>query len=152
MMQFISFAQRKLFLLSARSGMDAWPSCEMELARRTGNGTTPAAKSVTKIMCGPDSGMMPISVASRIIRAVLLLIQCSISMYWRPMPSTRSTLNVHAKMVGRCLQMMCFQRCSSTKWSEAKRSTKRTMTLSPAKRTFIQSSLRRLMLPCECAS
>ena len=59
MAQLMSFAQRKLFLLSARSGMDAWPSWDMLLANSTGNGTTPVAKSVTKIMCGPDSGMMP---------------------------------------------------------------------------------------------
>ena len=27
--QLTSFAHKKLFLLSAKSGMDAWPSCEM---------------------------------------------------------------------------------------------------------------------------
>ena len=41
--QLSNFAFRKADLLSARSGMEAWPSWEMLLARRTGNGTMPAA-------------------------------------------------------------------------------------------------------------
>ena len=49
-MQLMIFAQRKLFLLSASSGNDACPSCDIELARRTGNGTIPAAYRVTNIM------------------------------------------------------------------------------------------------------
>ena len=41
--QLTSFAQKKLFLLSAKSGMDACPSCEMLFASKTGRGTIPAA-------------------------------------------------------------------------------------------------------------
>ena len=66
-------------MLSAISGSDAWPSWLMQEARRTGRGTMPVAYSVTKIRCGPDSGMMPMSVARSIIRAVLSLIQPSMS-------------------------------------------------------------------------
>lgn len=79
--QLISFAHKKLFLLSAISGSEACPSCDIELARRTGNGTIPAAYNVMNIICGPDSGMIPINVARTIIRAVLLLIQWSMLTY-----------------------------------------------------------------------
>jgi hypothetical protein len=79
--QLISFAQKKLFLLSAIRGSDEWPSCEMLLASSTGSGTIPVAYRVTKIICGPDSGMIPIRVARMIISAVLLLIQSSILIY-----------------------------------------------------------------------
>ena len=117
----------------------------MQLARSTGNGTTPAAYNVTNIICGPDSGMMPIAVARRIISAVLLLIQWSISIYCRPMPTTSSTPNVHANIVGRCFLMICIHRCSSTKWSDPRSSTNSMITLSPANSTFIQSSLSRFI-------
>ena len=71
------FAFRKLDLLSAKSGSDACPSCEMELAKSTEKGTTPAANSVTKSMCGPDSGMIPMRMANRIIHGMLELTQFS---------------------------------------------------------------------------
>ena len=143
--QLISFAQRKLFLLSAISGSDEWPSCEMLLAKSTGSGTMPVAYNVTKIMCGPDSGMMPISVARIIIRAVLLLIHASILIYWSPMPTISNIPKVQQNIVKRCLRIMWFHMCSSMKWSDAKSSTKSTITLSPAKRTFIHCSSRRLI-------
>ena len=143
--QLISLAQRKLFRLSAMRGSDACPSCEIELARRTGNGTMPVAYRATNIVCGPDSGMIPISVARIIIRAVLLLIQLSRLMNCSPMPTRRSTPNVQQNIVSRCLRMIWSQRCSSMKWSDAKSSTNSTIMLRPAKSTFIHCSSRRLM-------
>ena len=73
------FALTKLRLLSAKSGNEACPSCEMELAISTENGTVPVANKVTKSKCGPDSGMMPMRTANRIIQGMLLLISVSIS-------------------------------------------------------------------------
>ena len=131
--------------LSASSGSDECPSCDMLLARRTGSGTIPEAYKVTNIICGPDSGIMPISVARIIIRAVLLLIHSSSLMYWRPNPTISRTPNVQQKIVSRCLRMIWFHRCPSMKWSDANSSTKSTITLSPAKRTFIHCSSRRLI-------
>lgn len=46
-------AFRKLVLLSAKSGREACPSWEMELAKSTENGTTPVANSVTKACAAP---------------------------------------------------------------------------------------------------
>ena len=143
--QLMIFAQRKLFLLSASSGNDACPSCEIELARRTGNGTIPVAYRVTNTMCGPDSGMIPINVARITIKAVLLLIQSSMRTYCSPMPTISSTLNVQQKIVKRCFLMIWCHRCSSMKWSDAKSSTNSTIMLSPANRTFIHCSSKRLM-------
>ena len=71
------FAFKKLRLLSASSGSEAWPSCEMELTSNTENGTVPVANKVTNSKCGPDSGIMPTKTASRIIQGMLLLISCS---------------------------------------------------------------------------
>ena len=71
------FAFKKLRLLSASSGSEAWPSCEMELASNTENGTVPVANKVTNSRCGPDSGMMPTKTANSIIQGMLLLISCS---------------------------------------------------------------------------
>ena len=73
------FAFRKLRLLSANSGNEAWPSCEMELAKSTEKGTVPVANKVTNSKCGPDSGMMPTKTANNIIQGMLLLISVSIS-------------------------------------------------------------------------
>ena len=67
------FALAKLLLLSANKGNEACPSCEMELANSTENGTTPVANKVTNTRCGPDSGMMPMSTANRIIQGMLSL-------------------------------------------------------------------------------
>lgn len=58
-----------------------WPSCDMELDSSTENGTNPLAKSVTKIMCGPDSGMIPIKTASSIMNGILSLVHDAISKY-----------------------------------------------------------------------
>ena len=71
------FALTKLRLLSARSGREAWPSCEMELASSTENGTVPVANKVTNSKCGPDSGMIPIRTANRIIHRMLSFIHDS---------------------------------------------------------------------------
>ena len=73
------FAFKKLRLLSAKRGSEACPSCEMELAKSTENGTVPVANKVTNSKCGPDSGMMPTRTAKRIIQGILLLISVSIS-------------------------------------------------------------------------
>ena len=73
------FAFKKLRLLSASNGREACPSCEMELANSTENGTMPVANSVTNNMCGPDSGMIPTKTANRIIQRMLELIQDSMS-------------------------------------------------------------------------
>ena len=73
------FALMKLVLLSASSGRAACPSCEMELANNTENGTMPVANKVTNSKCGPDSGMMPTNNASRIIHGMLELIHDSMS-------------------------------------------------------------------------
>ena len=75
----MNLAFTKLPLLSARSGSEACPSCEMELARSTEKGTVPVANKVTKSMCGPDSGMIPINTANRIIHGMLELIHDSMS-------------------------------------------------------------------------
>ena len=71
------FAFTKLRLLSANKGKEACPSCEMLLANSTEKGTVPVANKVTNSRCGPDSGMMPIKTANRIIHGMLLLIRCS---------------------------------------------------------------------------
>lgn len=73
----IIFALTKLRLLSAKSGSEACPSCEMELANSTENGTVPVANKVTNSRCGPDSGMMPMSTANNNIQGILLEISCS---------------------------------------------------------------------------
>ncbi len=73
-----------------------------------------------KTRCGPDSGIRPTTIASRIISAVLSLIHAERSMKLNRIPMTRSTPKVQANMLGRCLRTICSQRCSSTKWSEAK--------------------------------
>lgn len=73
------FALTKLRLLSAKSGKEAWPSCEMLLANSTENGTVPVANKVTNNKCGPDSGMMPMRRANKIIQGMLLLISVSMS-------------------------------------------------------------------------
>lgn len=78
-MVLMAFAFKKPRLLSANSGREACPSCEMELAKSTEKGTMPVANSVTKSMCGPDSGMMPTSTANRIIHRMLELIHDSMS-------------------------------------------------------------------------
>ena len=85
--------------------MEAWPSWEMLLARRTGNGTMPAAYSVTKIRCGPDSGIMPTATANRIIRAVLSLIHELMSMKCISMAMADRTPNVQRKMLRKCFLM-----------------------------------------------
>lgn len=71
------FAFTKLRLLSANSGNEACPSCEMELANSTENGTVPVANKVTNSKCGPDSGMIPTKTANKIIHGMLLEISCS---------------------------------------------------------------------------
>ena len=73
------FAFRKLRLLSAKRGNEACPSCEMELAKSTENGTVLVANKVTNSKCGPDSGMMPTRTAKSIIHGILLLISVSMS-------------------------------------------------------------------------
>ena len=73
------FAFTKLLLLSASSGNEACPSCEMELANSTENGTVPVANKVTNSKCGPDSGMMPTKTANKIIHGMLLLMRVSMS-------------------------------------------------------------------------
>ena len=89
--------------------------------------------------------MKPMAAASRTIRAVLLLIHELISMNCNNIPIATRTPKVHEKIVGRCFLTMCFQRCSSMKWSDALKRIMRTITLKQAKRTFIQFSLRRSM-------
>ena len=72
-----TFAFTKPRLLSAKSGSEACPSCEMELASSTEKGTVPVANKVTNSKCGPDSGMMPTKTANSIINGMtsfLLLI------------------------------------------------------------------------------
>ena len=76
----MSFAFTKLRLFSANSGSEACPSCEMLLASSTENGNTPAANKVMNTKCGPDSGMMPMSTAKRIIQGMLSLTHDSM---WR---------------------------------------------------------------------
>ena len=71
------FAFKKLRLLSAKSGKEACPSCEMELANSTENGTVPVANKVTNSKCGPDSGIMPMRTANNIIHRMLSLIHDS---------------------------------------------------------------------------
>ena len=71
------FAFKKLRLLSAKSGKEACPSCEMELANSTENGTVPVANKVTNSKCGPDSGIMPMRTANNIIHKILSLIHNS---------------------------------------------------------------------------
>ena len=61
-------------MLSAKSGRDACPSCEIELARRTENGTRPLAYSVINIKCGPDSGIRPINIAINISNGNLFVV------------------------------------------------------------------------------
>ena len=72
------FAFTKLRLLSAKSGKEACPSCEMELANNTEKGTMPVANKVTNSKCGPDSGMMPMRTANKIIHRMLSVIHDSI--------------------------------------------------------------------------
>lgn len=104
MQKLMSFAIAKLFLSSASKGSDECPSWDMQLARSTGNGTIPPAKSDTKTICGPDSGMSPIAAARSIITAVFSLIQLSRSMNVMAVPMTASTPKVHRKMTGACLR------------------------------------------------
>lgn len=73
------FAFTKLRLLSASSGREACPSCEIELANSTEKGTVPVANRVTNSMWGPDSGMMPTNTANKIIHRMLELIHDSMS-------------------------------------------------------------------------
>ena len=74
-----TLAFKKLILLSASSGREACPSCEMELASNTLKGVMPVANKVTNSKCGPDSGMIPINTANRIIHGMLELIHDSMS-------------------------------------------------------------------------
>ena len=82
-----SLAQTKLLLFSARRGRHAWPSWDMELASRTEKGSIPDANMVTNTICGPDCGISPMITAMNTIRAVLPLIQVSMSIYIDKMPA-----------------------------------------------------------------
>ena len=75
----MAFAFGNPILLSANNGIDECPSCETELASNTEKGITPDANNITKIKCGPDSGIMPIRTANKIIHGILELIRDSIS-------------------------------------------------------------------------
>ena len=74
-----SLAHRKPRLLSASSGKVVWPFCTMELANKILKGMCPEAKRVIKIMCGPDSGIIPINTAAISMGKGLLLIHPEIS-------------------------------------------------------------------------
>ena len=73
----------------------------MQLARRTENGRMPEAYMVTKMRCGPDSGINPMRTARRIIIQTLPRIQVSMSIYMDRMPNRANTPKVQAKIVGR---------------------------------------------------
>ena len=110
-----SFAHTKLRLFSAKRGRQAWPSCDMELANSTGNGSIPEANIVTNMMCGPDCGIRPMRTAMKIIIQVLPFIHDSMSMYIDRIPTASSTPKVQAKIDGRCLRMTWCQMCSFRK-------------------------------------
>ena len=110
-----SLAQTKLLLFSARRGRHAWPSWDMQLARSTGNGRIPDANIDTKTMCGPDSGMSPVSTAMTIISPVFPRSHVSMSMRVDKMPNMARTPKVHAKITGRCLFITCPHTCSFMK-------------------------------------
>lgn len=75
-----SLAPMKLRLLFASNGSDAWPSCDMQLASNTDTGVIPVAYRLRNIICGPESGIIPISDASSISVNVLDFIHGSRSM------------------------------------------------------------------------
>ena len=73
----------------------------MQLARRTENGRMPEAYMVTKMRCGPYSGIKPMRTARRIMIQTLPRIQVSTSIYMDRMPNRANTPKVQAKIVGR---------------------------------------------------
>ena len=100
---FISFAVIKSFLLWASRGSVECPSWTIEFASKMERGIAPAEKRPMKTICGPDSGIMPISTASKRTRAMLSLMISSALKYASPAWTANNAPNVHRKTGIICL-------------------------------------------------
>jgi hypothetical protein len=93
------------------------PSWTAELASKTLNGIAPWANSVTKIRCGPDSGISPVkpAISSTIHPPARIAAPRCRTFVSKCIPIRAPS--VHRKTRGACFLATCRQRCSSRKWS-----------------------------------